>query len=379
MNCSSTILLIPVVPIVNSLLLKNVFSASLLTNIILKPWWIDVERRQCLYVHRNQKPEETCSQILQAIDWNHSAPSIDKTPETLLRELKSVNESRSKKTYLNQTQDSMFVKNTEKDGYAVKGRKIVDEKKHAVSQHIGWKILIGLASFLLVVGIVIMIVYPIYNENSHEHLSTITYETNNQDLTKNDENTESEIYPTATPTPIPTETATPVPTLYPLSAITSHMTDREPYDIGEYKRPAFTRADATSFMIQKAHPEYDNSPKSLIDRDFITSWQDGLAGDGSGEQIVIAFDEEHLIHYLEFKLGNWRTLEYYNKNNRPKEMVLTIDGTNFTLDFTDAMIPHYVEFDHPVKAAKLTFTINSVYRGTEANDCCIAEITAFTE
>ena len=268
------------------------------------------------------------------------------------------------------------------------------------NQHIVLKILIGIASFLLVVGIVNIIVSHIYSGNSHGTLSMPTGTVNNQVVTADDNaavgenvtdtetvqetdaqngNGETEEYITETPTPIPTATSTPVPTAYPLSAITSHVTDREPDDIGEYKRPAFTWADATSFLIQKAHPEYDNSAKSLIDRDFITSWQDGLAGDGSGQQIVVAFDEERLIHYLEFKLGNWRTLEYYNKNNRPKDMVLTVDGTNFNLDFTDAMIPHYVEFDHPVKAAKLTFTINSVYKGTEANDCCIAEITAFTE
>lgn len=268
-------------------------------------------------------------------------------------------------------------------------------------QNIVLKILIGLATFLLVVGIVNIIVTRIFSGNTHGSLAMHTDTTDNQAVIvdgnaaqgKNVNNTEtvqesniqygdsekeeSKETVTATPTPIPTATLTPTP--YPLSSITSHVTDREPSDIGEYKRPPFTWADATSFLVQKAHPEYDNSARSLIDRDYITSWQDGLAGDGSGQQIVIAFDEEHLIHYLEFKLGNWRTLEYYNKNNRPKDMVLTVDGTNFNLDFTDAMIPHYVEFDHPVKAAKLTFTINSVYKGTEANDCCIAEITAFTE
>ena len=186
---------------------------------------------------------------------------------------------------------------------------------------------------------------------------------------------------TATPIPIPTATYTPVPTAtpYPMSEIETHITDAIPSDIAEYSRPRFTNAWVSSYLIQSAHPDYDNSGHSLIDGNYVTSWQDGVPGDGTGERLTISLPEEKTIYYIEFRMGNWRTTEYYIKNNRPKSMLMEVNGYTYTLNFTDAMIPHYLELNHPITARDFTFTVNSVYKGTEANDCCITEITAFSK
>ena len=261
-------------------------------------------------------------------------------------------------------------------------------------------VLIGIAAIILLVGVINIAFNQVIEGESHGTLSLPSEGTNqdvNDDIidqnvdsnetvdSRDEENaqgndvaepTEKPIQ-TTTPTPVPTSTPTPTP--YPLSTVKAHVTDRKPDDLGRYVRPVFSDYDASSALHQEKHPEYDNTAKSLIDGDPITSWQEGVAGDGTAEQIKLGFDDYRLIHYIELKLGNWRTEEYYDINNRPKQMELEIEGTRFTLDFTDAMIPHYIEFDHPVRAKQLTFTINSVYKGTEANDCCIAEITAYTE
>lgn len=264
----------------------------------------------------------------------------------------------------------------------------------------GFAALIGILAIILLIGVINIAFNQIIEGESHGTLS-LPSEGANQDVNgdateqavenigidgSSEENNGQEkdinepadmSTQTSTPTPVPTSIPTSTP--YPLSSVKAHVTDDKPDDLSRYVRPVFSDYYASSELHQEKHPEYDNTAKSLVDGDYITSWQENVAGDGTAEQIKLRLDDYRLIHYIELKLGNWRTEEYYYINNRPSQMELEIEGTRFTLDFTDSMISHYVEFDHPVRAKQLTFTINSVYKGTEANDCCIAEITAYTE
>ena len=82
---------------------------------------------------------------------------------------------------------------------------------------------------------------------------------------------------------------------------------------------------------------------------------------------------------MEFQLGNWRTDRYYNINPRPRQMTMTINGKQYSLEFTDAKISHYVEFEEALTFKTVDFRIESVYTGSETKDCCIAEITAYSE
>lgn len=187
--------------------------------------------------------------------------------------------------------------------------------------------------------------------------------------------------PVDTPTPMPSATPTPVPTptVKVVTETTSFVTDAQPSDLGNYRRPSFSSANASSHLFQKDHPDYDNSARSIIDGDYITSWQDGGSGNGTGETITLNFDSEKTVKYMEFQLGNWRTDRYYNINPRPRQMTMTINGKQYSLEFTDAKISHYVEFEEALTFKTVDFRIESVYTGSETKDCCIAEITAYSE
>ena len=50
-----------------------------------------------------------------------------------------------------------------------------------------------------------------------------------------------------------------------------------------------------------------------------TSWQEGVDGPGIGEKVYAQFDNSYYIEYLTFRLGNWKTNDYYTGNNRPKD------------------------------------------------------------
>lgn len=183
----------------------------------------------------------------------------------------------------------------------------------------------------------------------------------------------------ATPTPTPTPLPTPTPTIKVVRETSCYVTDAQPSDLGSYRRPSFSSGTASSHLYQKDHPEYDNSAKSIIDGDYITSWQDGGSGNGTGESITLNFDSDQEVKYLEFRLGNWRTDRYYSINPRPRKMTMTINGKHYSLEFTDAKICHYVVFDEAVSFNAVDFYIDGVYSGSETHDCCIAEITAYAD
>lgn len=240
-----------------------------------------------------------------------------------------------------------------------------------------------IAIIAVIIGIFLMLKGG--NDHDEEKGSTSSVTTSASGDAKSDgaedgkADAEETLTATATPTALPTATVTPVPTPKPVTETSCHVTDAQPSDLGNYKRPSFTSANASSSLFQKDHPDYDNTARSIIDNDYVSSWQDGVGGNGTGESFTISFDSEKKVKYLEFRLGNWRTDHYYNINSRPRQMTMTINGKKYSLEFTDAKICHYVDFDKTLTLKSIDFYIDSVYSGSETGDCCITEITAYGE
>lgn len=112
----------------------------------------------------------------------------------------------------------------------------------------------------------------------------------------------------------------------------------------------------------------------MVDGNPSTSWQEGDPGDGSGQWAQFGFDRPYLVKYITFRMGNWASDYWFEVNNRPQTVLLTLDDRSFQLTFQDGLIEQTVEFTEPCPASSLNLQVLSVYKGSRYDDCCIAEM-----
>lgn len=144
-----------------------------------------------------------------------------------------------------------------------------------------------------------------------------------------------------------------------------------------YVKAGLSTASATSSLYQAG---IDNSPYVLVDGMDYSSWQDGVDGPGIGESITLGFDREYRVRFIVLRLGNWYSdgwNDYYIRNNRPKQMMFSIGGREFTVEFPDEMKEYCIEFSEEIPASALQMTIVDVYAGTEFDDTCICEVDTY--
>ncbi len=180
--------------------------------------------------------------------------------------------------------------------------------------------------------------------------------------------------PTATETPTPTPTATATPTPTPTEEpeqLTVSLVDRNSVSLTGYSRVGVSQAAASSTVVQEG---YDNSAAMVVDGDTVTSWQEGVDGDGLGEVLQFELDREYDVKYMTFNLGNWRDPERYAMNNRPQTMTIWLDDLSFQVTFPDGQTEFCIEFSSDCPASVIYLRIDSVYQGTEWDDTCISEV-----
>ncbi len=143
-----------------------------------------------------------------------------------------------------------------------------------------------------------------------------------------------------------------------------------------YVKLGVASAAATSVIDQEGH---DNSAAMVLDGRDETSWQEGVPGNGVGEGLTFRFDRECKVKYMAFKLGNWRTEDYYWQNNRPKILEIRTDNSTSLILFPDAKTEHWVGFSEPCPTSEIQLTIKEIYPGSSAkwNDTCIAGIEIY--
>ena len=180
--------------------------------------------------------------------------------------------------------------------------------------------------------------------------------------------------PTATETPTPTPTATATPTPTPTEEpeqLTVSLVDRNSVSLTGYSRVGVSQAAASSTVVQEG---YDNSAAMVVDGDTVTSWQEGVDGDGLGEVLQFELDREYDVKYMTFNLGNWRDPQRYAMNNRPQTMTIWLDDLSFQVTFPDGQTEFCIEFSSDCPASVIYLRIDSVYQGTEWDDTCISEV-----
>ena len=177
---------------------------------------------------------------------------------------------------------------------------------------------------------------------------------------------------TDTPTPTPTATATPTPTpTEEPEQLTVSLVDRNSVSLTGYSKAGVSQAAASSTVVQEG---YDNSAAMVVDGDTVTSWQEGVDGDGLGEVLQFELDREYDVKYMTFNLGNWRDPQRYAMNNRPQTMTIWLDDLSFQVTFPDGQTEFCIEFSSDCPASVIYLRIDSVYQGTEWDDTCISEV-----
>lgn len=176
--------------------------------------------------------------------------------------------------------------------------------------------------------------------------------------------------PTSTPTPIPTPSPTPIPEPEArLVSLSDAVLSSIPLEV--------VNAEATSVIRQDG---VDNSPMQIFDGIESTSWQEGVDGPGIGEKVYAQFDNSYYIEYLTFRLGNWKTNDYYTGNNRPKTLRITLgnDATGteqiFDVDFPDGKELFCVEINPGIRCFYIEIEIRDIYAGAKWDDTAIADI-----
>ena len=112
----------------------------------------------------------------------------------------------------------------------------------------------------------------------------------------------------------------------------------------------------------------------LNDGDTSTPWEEGVEGDGIGEQITYEPEAGTKLQVIRIYPGNGSSDKAFQENNRPKTITLEIDGKKQILNFDDA--GHFYTFSSkkPVTAKQVKLIIDSVYPGSKWQDTCISEV-----
>ena len=169
---------------------------------------------------------------------------------------------------------------------------------------------------------------------------------------------------TPEPTPTPEPTAVPVPLFSLLSG--------DP-DLSGMMKVSVGSATATS-TIDQSDIGVRNDPILLFDEKDDSNWQEGVDGYGIGERVDIYFNGVWDVRYVGFKLGNWKSDDYYKENAKPKTLWIRVGTEEQMVTFTGDKRIEWVAIENNGTASDMSFTIGDVYPGTKYEDTVISEV-----
>lgn len=142
--------------------------------------------------------------------------------------------------------------------------------------------------------------------------------------------------------------------------------------------PEFTMVE-TSTVLAPDKTTSDYSGRNAMDGALDTAWNEGSPSDGTGEWIeFIAYTPQHVSSVS--IAGGYPKLykdgsDVYYKNNRPRQVTISYDGGSQAFMMQDLRGQFQtLTLSQPIDTTFVRITIDSVYRGANFNDCCIAEV-----
>lgn len=156
------------------------------------------------------------------------------------------------------------------------------------------------------------------------------------------------------------------------------------YDLGltELQKEIPDDFGETSYIVQEGN--YDNTGRSAFDEDVSTSWQVDN-NNGMGEDVYCLYNEDKNVDVITLNLGNWRSDELYDENDRPASILIRLwdrGGDKFTdicVSFPDQKKEYAIVLPHTYKAYEIDFQIIDYYPGTVYSDNCISEISVYSK
>lgn len=159
--------------------------------------------------------------------------------------------------------------------------------------------------------------------------------------------------------------------------ITMQRVDSSDVSTGSLSKVDISSVYGTSTVKQSGN--HDNTASVTLDNDLTTSWQEGVDGSGIGEGITYDLDGDHYVEYIAFNLGNWRTHDWYVKNNVPQALDIVINEEIYHISFPYGQTRYWVALSEPVLTDCVEIYIAAAYPGSEYNDTCIAEVGIYGE
>lgn len=195
------------------------------------------------------------------------------------------------------------------------------------------------------------------SENAEKSVESMAQNENNDGVTDYDGDGGAD------PLPVPDE------------SVTISLVDGTPnVSASEYQSIPVIAANASSTISQQGT---SNVPILLFDGRDDTSWQEGVAGYGIGEHVSFSFDKSYEVKYLAFKLGNWKSDEYYYGNAMPKTMTIILGDFTGQVTFDGTRNVEWIELSESVTADSARIIIDDIYPGTSWEDTCITEIMVY--
>lgn len=105
------------------------------------------------------------------------------------------------------------------------------------------------------------------------------------------------------------------------------------------------------------------------------AWVEGVAGQGTGEWIVIDFKEPRSVSAVLIRNGYQKTPRLFARNGRVKRFKVTMsNGESRAVDIRDVTDQQTIPINPPVRASWIKFVIDDVYPGSAHDDTAITKL-----
>lgn len=142
--------------------------------------------------------------------------------------------------------------------------------------------------------------------------------------------------------------------------------------------PVFTTVETSSVLAPDSTTS-NYGGINVVDGLAETAWNEGAAGDGTGEWLELIAPSPQRVSSVSIMGGYPKPYrdgsDVYYKNNRPRQITISYDGGSQSFMLQDLRGQFQTcALSHPVETTFVRITINSVYKGANYDDCCIAEV-----
>ena len=173
-------------------------------------------------------------------------------------------------------------------------------------------------------------------------------------------------------------TSTTQPSVSPTER-TSEEATQKPTDEPRTSAPKFTKVSASGtrepYRTESGTITYP--PSNAFDGNKNTVWTPAV--DDENPWIELTAPSEQSVKGIEIINGYSKNKKLYEANSRAKEVVVECNGTrySYTLQDKGPGKTQRLSFPGGIETEKIRITISSVYRGSEYDDLCIAEIAPY--